>query len=62
MCIRQSLKKHPSIVKKGRRNTSYDSVPSTKRISENTSVSEISSISGDANVQHDERKSMIPKV
>ena len=60
--FRQSLKKHPSIVKKGRGNSAFTSDRSSKVASCGHSVAGISHISGDHSNEFEENEYMIPKV
>ena len=59
---RQSLKKHPSIVKKGRGNSAFTSDRASKVASRGQSVAGISHISGDHLNEFGENEYMIPKV
>ena len=56
------MKKHPSIVKKGRGNSAFKSDRSSKIASRGHSVAEISHISGDHLNEFGENEYMIPKV
>ena len=60
--FRQSLKKHPSIVKKGRGNSAFTSDRSSKVASCGHSFAGISHISGDHSNEFEENEYMIPKV
>ena len=59
---RQSLKKHPSIVKKGRGNSAFTSDRTSKVASRGHSVAGISHISVDNLNEFGENEYMIPKV
>ena len=56
------MKKHPSIVKKGRGNSAFTSDRASKAASRGHSVAGISHISGDNLNEFGENEYMIPKV